>query len=66
MRVFELMEFLSQMPAGAKVEFEEVMSVEKLVTNDAITDDEGRFYVFKTNISSVEKIDNCCVRLYGK
>ena len=65
MRVFELMEQLSGMPAGAKVEFERCTSVEELVANDAIVDDEGRVYVFKANIADVEEIDGDCVRLYG-
>lgn len=65
MRVFELMEQLSGMPAGAKVEFERLTSVEELVANDAIADDEGRVYIFKTNIADVEEIDGDCVRLYG-
>lgn len=65
MRVFELMEQLSEMPAGATVEFERITSVEELVKNDAIMDDDGNFYIFKTNISDVEEIDGNLVRLYG-
>ena len=65
MRVFELMEQLSEMPAGATVEFERITSVEELVKNDAIIDDDGKFYIFKTNISDVEEIDGNLVRLYG-
>ena len=49
-RVFELMKRLSEMPAGATVEFERLTSVEELVKNDAIMDDEGKFYIFKTNV----------------
>lgn len=65
MRVFELMERLSEMPAGATVEFERITSVEELVKNEVIMDDDGRFYNFNANVSDVEKISDNCVRIYG-
>ena len=66
MRVFELMEQLSTLPAGAEVVFERVTSVEELVTNEVIMDDDGRFYIFKANVSDVEKISDNCVMIYGE
>ncbi len=65
MKVFELMNKLSKLPAGADVEFERITSVEELVKNEIIMDDDGRFYVFTANISDVEEIREDCVRIYG-
>lgn len=44
MKVYELMQQLSKMPAGATVEFNHLMSIEELTENGVETTDEGTAY----------------------
>ncbi len=64
MRVFELMEQLSRMPAGAEVEVSMLVTVEELIKNDVIECDGEVSYSLKTSIVEVEKVSNGEIYIY--
>ncbi len=65
MRVFELMEQLSKMPAGAEVEVSMLVAVEELVKNEAIACDGEVSYSLKRSIVEAEKASNEQIYLYA-
>lgn len=65
MRVFELMKQLSEMPAGAEVEFSTLMAVEELVKNEIFGCDEEVSYSVQKSIVEAEKVSENLVKLYS-
>lgn len=65
MRVFELMQALSEMPAGAEVKFERMTTMEEFIKNDVFDDVEGVCYVFSASVAEVEQTNLSLVKLYG-
>lgn len=55
MKVYELMQQLSEMPAGATVKFNHLMSIEELTENGVETTEEGTAYYFYT--AEIEDMD---------
>ena len=65
MKVFELMQALSKMPAGADVKFERLTLMEEFIKNDTCDDDEGVCFAFNSSIAEVEQTNLGIVMLYG-
>ncbi len=58
MKVFELMNALAEMPAGAEVEFSTMMTIPELIKNGAACScDDGEYYQIYAKIVEVEKSD---------
>lgn len=58
MKVFELMNVLAGMPAGAEVEFSTMMTIPELIKNGvACSCDDGEYYQINAEIVEVEKSD---------
>lgn len=55
MKVYELMQQLSKMPAGATVQFNHLMSIEELTKNGVETAEEGTaYYSYTAEINETE------------
>ena len=58
MKVFELMNALAGMPAGAEVEFSTMMTIPELIKNGVdCSCDDGKYYQINAEIVEVEKSD---------
>lgn len=64
MKVFELMQALSGMSAGAEVKFERMTTMEEFIKND-VFDDEDVCYVFSASVAEVGQTNPSLVKLYG-
>ena len=65
MKVFELMNQLAEMPAGADVKFSRLTSVKELIEGDNMSGpDEEPYYSFIKNVVEAESDDNS-VYLYS-
>ena len=62
MKVFELMNQLAEMPAGADVKFSRLTSVKELIEGDNMSGpDEEPYYTLEKNILEVEESESCNV-----
>ena len=69
MRVYELMEQLALMPAGAELIFSAVVTEKELREQEVIgTDEESQspLHVLRFSIDSVEEADACRTVIYGE
>lgn len=66
MKVFELMNELSQMPAGAEVEFKTLMSIQEFVKDgsEMVIDGEDNYSLHK-RVAEVEQAQSGTVYLYS-
>lgn len=62
MKVYELMEYLSSLPAGARVEFRAMLSLEDVSKSEM--SEEGD-YLMNFNIEEVSRVNDTLVVLYN-
>ena len=63
MKVYELIMELSELPAGAEVEFSTVLSDDDLANLERLNNDDG--YRYATEIKDVDQIHTGLVALHG-